>query len=107
MNPEIEDFLENAFASVKPTSDAIGRVVVEPDYESGPATDDGQQLRSELVELLTGQRADTAALHSQDGFAVTIPSRYELLSKYIRRITLHADNVEGDWVEVVPPGYWI
>ena len=107
MNPEIEDFLENAFASVKPTSDEIGRVVVEPDYESGPAADDGQQLRSELIELVTGQHVDRAALNSQDGFEVTIPSRYKLLSKYIRRITLHADSVEGDWVEVAPPGYWI
>jgi hypothetical protein len=107
MNLEIEDFLENAFASIKPTSDAIGRVVVEPDYESGTAADDGQQLGSELTELLNEQRINKDALNSLDGFDVKIPSRYKLLSKYLRRITLHADSVEGDWVEVVPPGYWI
>jgi hypothetical protein len=107
MHPEIDDFLENAFASVKPTSSSIGRVVVEPDYDVGPAADDGQQLGSELTELLNEQQVDSNALNSPDGFEVKIPSHYKLLSKYLRRITLHADSVEGDWVEVVPPGYWI
>jgi len=107
MNPDIEDFLEDAFASLEPTSDAIGRVVVEPDYESGLAIDDPQQLRGEFVELLSGQKVDSDALKSQDGFEVKIPGRYKLISKYIRRITFHADSVEGDWVEVAPPGYWI
>jgi hypothetical protein len=107
MHPDLEDFLENAFAAIKPTFDAIGRVVVEPDYDSQVTTDDGQQLRSEFLELLNGQNVDGHALKSHDGFEVKIPGRYKLLSKYIRRITLHADNVEGDWVEVAPPGYWI
>ena len=107
MNPEIEDFLEEAFAAIKPTSDAIGRVVVEPDYESGVAAGDSQQIRGELVELLKEQSVDDNALKSQDGFEVKIQSRQQLLSKYIRRITLHADSVEGDWIEVAPPGYWI
>jgi hypothetical protein len=107
MNPDIEDFLEEAFASIKPTSDTIGRVVVEPEYESGIPTDDPQQLRGELIELLNGQSVDDDILKSHDGFEVSIPSRYQLISKYIRRITLHADSVEGDWIEVAPPGYWI
>ncbi len=107
MNPDIEDFLEDAFASIMPTSSAIGRVVVEPDYESGLAGDDSQQLRGEFLELLNGQNVDGKTLQSQDGFEVSIPSRYGLLSKYVRRITLHADSVEGDWVEIAPPGNWI
>ena len=107
MNPDLEDFLEAAFASLKPTSDAIGRVVVEPDYESGLTADESQQLRGEFTELLSGQNVEGNALKSQDGFEVKIPSSYKLLSKYIRRITFHADSVEGDWVEVAPPGSWI
>jgi hypothetical protein len=107
MNPDLEDFLEKAFASMKPTSDAIGRVVVEPDYDSGVTANDSQQLRGELIELLSGQTVDGKELKSQDGFEVKISSRYQILSKYVRRITLHADSVEGDWIEVAPPGYWI
>ena len=107
MNLEIEDFLEAAFASIKPTSATIGRVVVEPDYEAKSATDNPQQLRGELVELLNGQSVNKGALNSRAGLEVTIPGRYQLLSKYIRRITMHADGVEGDWIEVAPPGYWI
>ena len=107
MNPDLEDFLEAAFTSIKPTSATIGRVVVEPDYDSGVIGSDSQGLRSELIELLNRQNVDGNALKSQDGFEVKIPSRYRLLSKYIRRITFHADSVEGDWVEVAPPGYWI
>ena len=107
MHPDLEFFLEDAFASLPPTSKNIGRVVVEPDYESASAPGDPQQLRSEFTKLLSGQTADDSALQSQEGFEVKIPSNYQLLSKYIRRITLHADSVEGDWVEVAPPGYWI
>ncbi|MBV9306605.1 MAG: hypothetical protein JOZ45_10715, partial [Acidobacteriaceae bacterium] len=81
--------------------------VVEPDYDSGVVADDEQQLRSEFIELLNGQNVDGNALKSHDGFEVKIPDRCKLLSKYIRRITFHADSVEGDWVEVAPPGYWI
>lgn len=107
MNPDLEDFLEDAFASIKPTSDDIGRVVVEPDYDSGIVKNDKQQLRGEFLELLKGQNVDGSALKSPDGFEVKIPDCYKLLSKYIRRITLYADSVEGDWVEVAPPGNWI
>ena len=107
MNPDIEFFLEDAFASLPSTSPAIGRVVVEPDYESAPTPGDPQQLRSEFTKLLSGQAADDSALQSQNGLEVKIPSDYQLLSKYIRRITLHADSVEGDWIEVAPPGSWI
>lgn len=107
MNTNVEFFLEDAFASLQPTSAAIGRVVVEPDYESAPVSSDLRQVRGELVELLNGQIPEDSQLHSQNGFKVEIPSRYQLLSKYVRQITLHADTIEGDWVEVAPPGYWI
>ena len=107
MNPDIEDFLAAAFASIEPTSSAIGRVVVEPDYDAQSAADHSQQLRGELIDLLKGQSVDDNALKSQDGLEIKIPSRYQTLCKYVRRITLHADGVEGDWIEVAPPGYWI
>ena len=108
MNLEMENFLEAAFTSIKPTSDAIGRVVVEPDYESGTPADDAQQLRNSLIELLNSQQdVDSNALQSQDGFEVKIPDHYQHLSQCIRRITLHADKIEGDWIEVAPPGNWI
>ena len=107
MNPSLEDFLEAAFTSIEPITSMIGRVVVEPDYESKESAGDSQQIRNELVELLKGQRLDSNALQSQDGLEISIPSRYQLLSKYVRRISLHADSVQGDWIEVAPPGYWI
>jgi hypothetical protein len=107
MNTNVEFFLEDAFASLQPTSPAIGRVVVEPDYESAPAADDLQKVRGELSELLSVQNPQQSELQSQNGFEIKVPSRYQLLSKYVRRITLHADSVEGDWIEVAPPGYWI
>jgi hypothetical protein len=50
---------------------------------------------------------DGDSLGSPQGVDIDIAGAYRLLRKYIRRITLHADGVEGDWIEVAPPGYWI
>ncbi|MBV8832555.1 MAG: hypothetical protein JO108_25420 [Acidobacteriaceae bacterium] len=108
MNPDLEDFLEDAFASVKPTSPAIGRVVVEPEYENQlPRPGDANQLRDELARLIKEQSPDPAGLSSHEGVEISIPDAYPLLSKVVRRIILHADKAEGPWVEVEPPGNWI
>jgi hypothetical protein len=107
MNPETETFLDNAFRSIQPTSPEIGRVVVEPDYEVSPSEGDATGLQSELLESLREQSLDPAALASHDGFELKISSRYVLLTKYIRRVTLHQDKLDGSWVEIAPPGNWI
>lgn len=104
MHPELEFFLEKAFASVQRTSPDIGRVVVEPDYNAAPDAKDADRLASELVQRLRDASVDKNALAGHEGQAIE-PSG--LLQKYIRRITLHADTVEGDWIEVAPPGNWI
>ena len=107
MNPELEFFLEKAFESVQPTSPEIGRVVVEPDYDVKPLHSDAGHLASELVQCLREQPIDTAALSSREGFEIAVPGIYRRLAKYILRITLHQDKIEGPWVEVAPPGNWI
>ncbi len=108
MNPDLEIFLEEAFAPVQSTSVAIGRVVVEPDYENKvPAQADTRQLCDELITLLKEQSPDPAHLHSHEGVEIAIPETYSLLAKLLRKITLHADKAEGAWVEVEPPGNWI
>ncbi len=107
MHPELEDFLENALGAVQPVAQGIGRVVVEPDYDVAPANDEGSKLATELAGCIRGQRTDLLALQSPQGFEAEIAAKYGLLKKYIRRITLHADSVEGPWVEVAPPGNWI
>jgi hypothetical protein len=107
MHPELEDFLNSAFASIQPTSSEIGRVVVEPDYEVEPSEPDASGLKDELLAFLREQSPDTAALTSRDGFEAKIPSSRGLLTQYIRKITLHQDKLDGSWVEVAPPGNWI
>lgn len=107
MHPEIETFLDDAFGSIEPTSPAIGRVVVEPDYEISPTSADAAGLASELLECLREQAPAGLGLTSQEGVKVPIPGRYGLLTKYLRSITLHSDKLDGAWVEVAPPGNWI
>ncbi|MBV9156654.1 MAG: hypothetical protein JO097_10360 [Acidobacteriaceae bacterium] len=107
MHPELESFLNSAFSSVQPTSPEIGRVVVEPDYETTPSQHDAGHLASELVQCLREQTPDPKALASHEGFEADMPGAYRLLSKYVRRITLHQDSTEGPWIEVAPPGNWI
>ena len=98
MHPDLDDFLESAFRSVQPVSPAIGRVVVEPDYDVAPDPRDVSELTNQLTECLRS--------HTVPG-DVEIDSKHPLLKKYLRRISLHADKVDGSWVEVEPPGNWI
>ena len=107
MNLALEDFLQNALAGVKPVAQGIGRVVVEPDYDADLAVEDASKLPGELMQSIREQRTDLLALQSAGGFEAEISPKHALLKKYIRRITLHADGVEGSWVEVAPPGNWI
>ncbi len=107
MHPELETFLENAFQSIRPTASAIGRVVVEPDYDVAPVERDAGHLASELAQCLREQSPNAEAIASHEGFEIEIAGSYRLLSKYIRRITLHQDSLKGPWVEVAPPGNWI
>ncbi len=107
MNLELEDFLERSLASVQPVAQGIGRVVVEPDYDVDFVEEDAAKLPGELTGCIRDQRTDLLALQSPNGFEVEISPKHALLKKYVRRITLHADGVEGPWVEVAPPGNWI
>ena len=107
MNPDLEDFLEAAFAAIQPTASAIGRVVIEPNYETDSAQSDAAPLSQELVRLLREQSLDSASLASTAGVEVFIPDRYPLLQKYVLRLELHANKLDGSWVEIAPPGNWI
>jgi len=107
VHPDLEDFLANAFASVEPVSKAIGRVVVEPDYAVAPDDGDASELAAQLTEVLRGQLTAGDDLASRGGAELKIDDKHPVLRKYLRRITLHADTVEGSWVEVAPPGNWI
>ncbi|MBV8072280.1 MAG: hypothetical protein JO270_20425 [Acidobacteriaceae bacterium] len=107
MNPELELFLEEAFASLKQVSGQIGRVVVEPDYDAAVNAEDASALREELVAFVNSQRPPDKDLRSHDGFETPITGQFALLKKYLRRISLHSDAINGEWVEVVPPGNWI
>lgn len=107
MNPDTEDFLDAAFRSIQPTSPEIGRVVVEPDYDADPSLPDTPGLQGELIACLRAQSPDAAALASRDGFEVKIPADSQLLGKYVRKVTLHQDKLDGSWVEIAPPGNWI
>lgn len=98
MHPDLDDFLESAFQSVQPVAPAIGRVVVEPDYDVEPDPRDASELANQLTDCLRTQTMPGD---------VEIARNYPLLKKYLRRISLHADKVEGSWVEVEPPGNWI
>jgi len=107
MHPDLELFLEDAFASVRQTAPEIGRVVLDPDYDVAPDNKDHGHLASELAQCLSEASVDTAALTTPQGQEIEIPGAYRLLRKYVRTITLHADPVDGEWVEVAPPGNWI
>jgi hypothetical protein len=107
MNPDIEDFLNAAFQNVQPTSPAIGRVVIEPDYEADVTRSDAEGLPRELLACLQTQSPDSSALAAPEGVDVKIPAAFPLLAKYVREITLHQNKLDGSWVEVAPPGSWI
>jgi hypothetical protein len=107
MHAELEDFLESAFDSIQPTSSAIGRVVVEPDYDVQPDPSCASHITQQLLDCIRNQPLTADRLAARDGLEATIGPEYKLLRKYLRRITLHADPVEGSWIEVAPPGNWI
>jgi hypothetical protein len=107
MHAELEDFLENAFRSLQPTSASIGRVVVEPDYDVPPDPSCASHIAEQLSECIRNQPLTPDLLSSRNGLEANIGPQYSLLNKYLRRITLHADRVEGPWIEVAPPGNWI
>ena len=107
MDPQLDFFLEDAFKSVLRTSDQIGRVVIEPDYDVSPVPSEGDQLAKELVTYLEEQSPNPAELDAPEGARIEIPQKYPLLSKYVRSITLYRTPAEQPWVEVEPPGNWI
>lgn len=108
MNPDIENFLQDALKNLPPSVQGVGRVVVEPDYDSTAELQNPQGLIVEFVRLLNAQRVDMVALMSHVGFEVDDFSRYPRVASLVRRISLHADAAaDGPWVEVAPPGYWI
>jgi hypothetical protein len=107
MQPDLEFFLEDALKCVNQTAPEIGRVVIEPDYNATPDDKDAGHLASELVQCLREASVNPVSLSSRHGQDIEIPGQYRLLQKYIRRITLHANALEGEWIEVAPPGNWI
>ena len=107
MNPDLETYLDEVFESVQPTSPDIGRVVLQPNYEDGPLSGDAEQLRVELVQLLKAQKPGLVGLESHQGVEVSVPGQYQTLGKFVRTVTLHANHLEGPWVEIAPAGSWI
>lgn len=106
MNPEIEPMLEEAFESIQPVSTAVGRVAVEPDYESGLSADDVPQIKAELEKLLQCVQLSAGAIASHDGQDVSFTTSPTLM-RFVRKISLHGGEADKPWVEVVPPGNWI
>jgi len=107
MNPDLETYLDEVFASVQPTSPDIGRVVLQPNYEDGPPSGNAEQLRAELVQLLQAQHPGLTGLESHDGVEIVVPDQFPTLHKFIRTVTLYANRLEGSWIEIVPAGSWI
>ncbi len=107
MDPQLEFFLEDAFRGVRPTSPAVGRVVVEPDYDTSPNPEDRDRLASDLVRCIEGLSVNETELAAPAGFSIEIGDAYPVLAKYVRRITLHQTPPEQPWVEIAPPGNWI
>jgi hypothetical protein len=107
VHAELEDFLENAFASIHPSSSRIGRVVVEPDYNVRPDPSCASQIAQQLLDCIRNQPLTSDKLAARGGLEANIGPEYDLLRKYLRRISLHADPVDGPWIEIAPPGNWI
>lgn len=107
MNPQLEFFLEDAFNSVRPTSAEVGRVVVEPDYDVSPDEQERDELANELVRCIQDHSPKAIGVASPQGVELAVPSKYPVLAKYVRSITLYQAPAEFPWVEVAPPGNWI
>ena len=98
--------LEEALESIQPVSTAVGRVAVEPDYESGLTAADVPQIKAELEKLLNSLQLAPEDIASHDGQDVKF-SESPMLSRFVRKISLHGGEADKPWVEVVPPGNWI
>jgi hypothetical protein len=98
MHPDLEFFLEEAFDDIEPAIPGVGRVVVEPDYDAAPAAADKTKLTEELLDFVKD--------HPEPG-ELAVPPGLKVLAKYIRRVQLRKDSLDGPWVEVAPPGNWI
>jgi hypothetical protein len=98
MNPELEFFLESILEPIEPISPDVGRLVVEPDYEMAAREEDREALKRELLECVRDEAP---------GSEIVPAAKYPILRRYIRKISVRADRVEGPWVEVAPPGNWI
>jgi hypothetical protein len=107
MDPQLEFFLEDAFSSLRPTSPQVGRVVIEPDYDISPDEQERDAVVNELVSCIQEHSPKATELASSEGWKLTVPSKYPVLAKYVRSITLHQAPTECPWVEVAPPGNWI
>lgn len=107
MNPDIETFLQDAFKDIQPSVQGVGRVRVEPDYESDAVLEKPEAFAAELRKAVSVQKVDLLALGSHTGFEIDDMSKFPLLQKLVLRIALHGDGAEGPWVEVAPPGNWI
>jgi hypothetical protein len=107
MNPSLEFFLEEAFGSVEPLSSKIGRVVVEPNYDTSPDPRDREPLAGELIQCIERELPRVAETASPQGCELKTLKQYSLLAKYLRSITVHRTPSERPWVEVAPPGNWI
>jgi hypothetical protein len=107
MKPQIENFLQEALKNVSPQVQGVGRVVVEPDYDSDAPLQQPEELAAEFQRLLRSQRVDLVALMSHVGFEVEDLSSFPRVASLVRRISLHSDSAEGPWIEVAPPGSWI
>ena len=98
--------LEDAFESIQPFTTSVGRVAVEPDYESGMTAADVPNIKSELEKLLGGLQYSAQAIASHDGQDVDFRGS-STLARFVRKISLHGGEADKPWVEVVPPGNWI
>lgn len=106
MNPEIETLLEDGLCSLQPTSDAVGRVSIEPDYESEFGAADLPQLRAELEEVLNTAPVSAKAVKEHDGQELDFAA-FPTLTRFVRKIALHGGATATPWIEVIPPGNWI
>lgn len=100
----LEAFLEDAFSRIRPTSAAVGRVIVDPDYATSADDLDLNGLADALVRCIQERTPDPAALSSPQGYDIEIPANYPLLKKYLHKITLYRDAGIGSWVQVEPSG---
>ena len=100
MNPDLEDFLQSTFESLRSTDNRIGRVIVKPDYEAELHPDDRKALQNELLQSLQGKSLDS----DYEPAAEQQPT----LSRYVLRIALQTDRVpDSPWIQVEPAGEWI